>query len=580
MNVAEQLVSQLIDAGVHRVYGIVGDSLNPVVDAIRKSGGSKKGGIDWVHVRHEEAAAFAAAAEAQLTGKLAVCAGSCGPGNLHLINGLYDAQRSAAPVLAIASHIPSVQIGQMYFQETHPDRLFNECSVYNEMISSAEQAPRVVNAAIRHAVELSGVSVITLPGDVSDLKATSPSPKYVPSRRPVLSPNEEDVRQLADVLNHAKKVAIFAGAGVEGAHDEVIELADALKAPIGHTLRGKDFIQYDNPFDVGMTGLLGYGAAAEGMNDADVLIMLGTDFPYDQFLPDTFTVQVEKHPEKLGRRTSVSLPIHSDVKPLITALLPLLDRDRSDAFLKAKVKKHSKIMHSPVGAYTRNAEHMKPIHPEYAAHILNEVASKDAIFTADTGMCNVWTARYIDPLGTRRLIGSFLHGSMANALPHAIGAQVAFPNRQVISVSGDGGLSMLLGELVTARMYDLPIKVVVFNNSTLGMVKLEMLVNGLPDYGTDVHDVNYADVASAIGFHGERVTEPSRLRGALQEAFAYNGPALIEVMTDPNALSLPPEIRSGQVIGFATAMSKIVLNRGAGEAVAMATSNMRNIPRL
>ena len=580
MNVAEQLVSQLIDAGVHRVYGIVGDSLNPVVDAIRKSGGSKKGGIDWVHVRHEEAAAFAAAAEAQLTGKLAVCAGSCGPGNLHLINGLYDAQRSAAPVLAIASHIPSVQIGQMYFQETHPDRLFNECSVYNEMISSAEQAPRVVNAAIRHAVELSGVSVITLPGDVSDLKATSPSPKYVPSRRPVLSPNEEDVRQLADVLNRAKKVAIFAGAGVEGAHDEVIELADVLKAPIGHTLRGKDFIQYDNPFDVGMTGLLGYGAAAEGMNDADVLIMLGTDFPYDQFLPDTFTVQVENHPEKLGRRTDISLPIHSDVKPLITALLPLLDRDRSDAFLKAKIKKHSKIMHSPIGAYTRNAEHMKPIHPEYAAHILNEVASKDAIFTADTGMCNVWTARYIDPLGTRRLIGSFLHGSMANALPHAIGAQVAFPNRQVISVSGDGGLSMLLGELVTARMYDLPVKVVVFNNSTLGMVKLEMLVNGLPDYGTDVHDVNYAEVARAIGFHGERVTEPSRLRGALQEAFAYNGPALIEVMTDPNALSLPPEIRSGQVIGFATAMSKIVLNRGAGEAVAMATSNMRNIPRL
>ena len=580
MNVAEQLVSQLIDAGVHRVYGIVGDSLNPIVDAIRKSGGSKKGGIDWVHVRHEEAAAFAAAAEAQLTGKLAVCAGSCGPGNLHLINGLYDAQRSAAPVLAIASHIPSVQIGQMYFQETHPDRLFNECSVYNEMISSAEQAPRVVNAAIRHAVELSGVSVISLPGDVSDLKATSPSPKYVPSRRPILSPNEEDVRQLADVLNRAKKVAIFAGAGVEGAHDEVIELADVLKAPIGHTLRGKDFIQYDNPFDVGMTGLLGYGAAAEGMNDADVLIMLGTDFPYDQFLPDTFTVQVENHPEKLGRRTDISLPIHSDVKPLIAALLPLLDRDRSDAFLKAKVKKHSKIMHSPIGAYTRNAEHMKPIHPEYAAHILNEVASKDAIFTADTGMCNVWTARYIDPLGTRRLIGSFLHGSMANALPHAIGAQVAFPNRQVISVSGDGGLSMLLGELVTARMYNLPIKVVVFNNSTLGMVKLEMLVNGLPDYGTDVHDVNYAEVASAIGLHGERVTEPTRLRGALQEAFAYNGPALIEVMTDPNALSLPPEIRSGQVIGFATAMSKIVLNRGAGEAVAMATSNMRNIPRL
>ena len=579
MNVAEQLVAQLIDAGVHRVYGIVGDSLNPVVDAIRKSGGSKKGGIDWVHVRHEEAAAFAAAAEAQLTGKLAVCAGSCGPGNLHLINGLYDAQRSGAPVLAIASHIPSVQIGQMYFQETHPDRLFNECSVYNELISSAEQAPRVVNAAIRHAVELSGVSVISLPGDVSDLKASSPSPKYVPSRRPVLTPNEEDVRQLADVLNRAKKVAIFAGAGVEGAHDEVIELADVLKAPIGHTLRGKDFIQYNNPFDVGMTGLLGYGAAAEGMNDADVLIMLGTDFPYDQFLPNTFTVQVENRPEKLGRRTDVSLPIHSDVKPLIAALLPLLDRDRSDAFLKAKVKKHSKIMHSPVGAYTRNAEHMKPIHPEYAAHILNEVAAEDAVFTADTGMCNVWTARYIDPLGSRRLIGSLLHGSMANALPMAIGAQVAYPNRQVVSVSGDGGLAMLLGELVTARMHDLPIKVVVFNNSTLGMVKLEMLVNGIPDFQTDVPDTNYAEVARAIGFHAERVEDASRLADAYREAFAAPGPALVEVITDPNALSLPPAITGGQVVGFATAMSKIVLNGGIAEAFSMATSNMRNIPR-
>ena len=580
MNVAEQLVSQLIDAGVHRVYGIVGDSLNPVVDAIRKSGGSKKGGIDWVHVRHEEAAAFAAAAEAQLTGKLAVCAGSCGPGNLHLINGLYDAQRSAAPVLAIASHIPSVQIGQMYFQETHPDRLFNECSVYNEMISSAEQAPRVVNAAIRHAVELSGVSVISLPGDVSDLKATSPSPKYVPSRRPVLSPNEEDVRQLADVLNRAKKVAIFAGAGVEGAHDEVIELADALKAPIGHTLRGKDFIQYDNPFDVGMTGLLGYGAAAEGMNDADVLILLGTDFPYDQFLPDTPTIQVDTHAEKLGRRTDVGLAIHAQVKPFIEALLPHLRENRSDSFLKSTIKKHSEIMHAPVGAYTRNVEKMRPIHPEYAAHLLNETAAKDAIFTADTGMCNVWTARYIDPLGTRRLIGSLLHGSMANALPMALGAQVAYPDRQVVSVSGDGGISMLLGELITAKMYDLPVKVVVFNNSTLGMVKLEMLVNGLPDFQTDVPDTNYAEIARAIGFHAERVEDASRLEDAYREAFAAPGPALVEVITDPNALSLPPAITGGQVVGFATAMSKIVLNRGIAEAFSMATSNMRNIPRL
>ena len=580
MNVAEQIVAQLVDAGVHRIYGIVGDSLNPIVDAVRKTGGSAKGGIDWIHVRHEEAAAFAASAEAQLTGKLAVCAGSCGPGNLHLINGLYDANRTGAPVLAIASHIPSVQIGSTYFQETHPDRVFEECSVYNELISSAAQSPRTVNSAIRHAVGLGGVAVITLPGDITDLKAVEHVPTYAPVRPATLTPNPADIDEAAALLNKADKVAIFAGAGVEGAHDEVIALADALKAPIGHSLRGKHFIQYDNPFDVGMTGLLGYGAAAEGMNDADVLILLGTDFPYDQFLPDTPTIQVDTHAEKLGRRTDVGLAIHAQVKPFIEALLPHLRAGRSDSFLKAKIKKHAEIMHAPVGAYTRNVEKMRPIHPEYAAHLLNETAAKDAIFTADTGMCNVWTARYIDPLGTRRLIGSLLHGSMANALPMALGAQVAYPDRQVVSVSGDGGLSMLLGELITAKMYDLPIKVVVFNNSTLGMVKLEMLVNGLPDFQTDVPDTNYAEIARAIGFHAERVEDASRLEGAYREAFAAPGPALVEVITDPNALSLPPAITGGQVVGFATAMSKIVLNRGIAEAFSMATSNMRNIPRL
>ena len=579
MNVAEQIVAQLVDAGVHRIYGIVGDSLNPIVDAVRKTGGSAKGGIDWIHVRHEEAAAFAASAEAQLTGKLAVCAGSCGPGNLHLINGLYDANRTGAPVLAIASHIPSVQIGSTYFQETHPDRVFEECSVYNELISSAAQSPRTVNSAIRHAVGLGGVAVITLPGDITDLKAVEHVPTYAPARPATLAPNATDIEEAAALLNKADKVAIFAGAGVEGAHDEVIALADALKAPIGHSLRGKHFIQYDNPFDVGMTGLLGYGAAAEGMNDADVLILLGTDFPYDQFLPSTPTIQVDTRAEKLGRRTDVGLAIHAQVKPFIEALMPHLRQDRSDSFLKRKLKKHAEIMHAPVGAYTRNVEKMHPIHPEYAAHLLNETAAKDAIVTADTGMCNVWTARYLDPLGTRRLIGSFLHGSMANALPMALGAQVAFPDRQVVSVSGDGGLSMLLGELITAKMYNLPVKVVVFNNSTLGMVKLEMLVNGIPDFQTDVPDTNYAEVARAIGFHAERVEDASRLADAYREAFASPGPALVEVITDPNALSLPPAITGGQVVGFATAMSKIVLNGGIAEAFSMATSNMRNIPR-
>lgn len=576
---ATQLIEQLQAAGVQRIYGIVGDSLNPIVDAVRQSGGSQQGGIDWIHVRHEEAAAFAAAAEAQLTGKLAVCAGSCGPGNLHLINGLYDANRSGAPVLAIASHIPSKQIGSGFFQETHPDRIFNECSVYSELISTAEQAPRVMHSAIQHAVALGGAAVVTLPGDIAGLEATGATPLPATFRPATLIPAPESVRELADAINAADKVAIFGGAGTQGAHDEVIALAELIGAPIGHTLRGKDFLQYDNPYDIGMTGLLGYGAAAEGIEDADLLILLGTDFPYDQFLPDTRTAQVDRAAHKLGRRTDVDIAVHGDVLPTLKSLMPLLQPKKSRRFLNQMLKKHDRLMNKAVGAYTRNVGQKIPIHPEYAASILDQVAAEDAVFTADTGMCNVWTARYINPLGTRRLIGSYLHGSMANALPHAIGAQVAYPGRQVISVSGDGGLSMLLGELITVAAHRLPVNVVVFNNSTLGMVKLEMLVDGLPDFGVDVPDADYSAVARALGFHAVRVTDPAQIEDAYRRAFAHPGPSLVEVITDPKALSIPPKIKGSQVLGFATAMSKVVLNRGAGEAVSMARSNLRNIPR-
>jgi pyruvate dehydrogenase (quinone) len=576
---ASQIVDQLQSAGVRRVYGIVGDSLNPIVDAVRRTGGASRGGIEWVHVRHEEAAAFAASAEAQLTGRLAVCAGSCGPGNLHLINGLYDANRSGAPVLALASHIPSRQIGSSYFQETHPDRLFTECSVYSELVSTTEQAPRVVRDAIQHAVGRHGVAVVTLPGDIADLDATAPTPSCRPVEPGSLHPSPESVQRLAEAINGVEKVAIFVGAGAQGAHDEVIELAAKNNAPIGHSLRGKDFIQYDNPYDVGMTGLLGYGAAADGLEGADLLILLGSDFPYDQFLPDTLTAQVDRTAERIGRRTEVAVPVHGDVLPTLEALLPQVEAKKSARFLNRMLKKHDRLMNKAVGAYTRKADKLVPIHPEYAASVLDELADADAIFTADTGMCNVWTARYLRPLGTRRLIGSFLHGSMSNALPQAIGAQLSFPDRQVVSVSGDGGLSMLLGELITAVALRLPVKVVLFNNSTLGMVKLEMLVDGLPDFGVDVPDTNYAAVAEAIGFHAERVVKPGDLAAAYATAFAHPGPALVEVITDPKALSLPPKITSGQVFGFATAMSKIVLNKGAGEVVSMARSNMRNLPR-
>ena len=580
MKLADQIVAQLQQAGVRRIYGIVGDSLNPVVDAVRRTGGAAQGGIDWIHVRHEEGAAMAAAADAQLTGELAVCAGSCGPGNLHLINGLYDAQRTGAPVLAIASHIPSAQIGQSFFQETHPDRLFNECSVYSEMISTTDQSPRVVRSAIQKATTLHGVSVVTLPGDVADLEATAETPQWKPIMGASVVPDTDCLVELAGVLNKADNVALFVGDGVRDAHDAVIELADVLGAPIGHSLRGKDAIQFDNPFDVGMTGLLGYGAAAEGMKDADVMVMLGTDFPYDQFLPDTLTIQVDRDASVLGRRTQVDYPVHGDTLATVQGLLPLLKRKRSRSFLKKTLKRHDRIMNHAVGAYTRNVKRLSPIHPEYVASVLDEVAAQDAVFTADTGMTNVWQARYIRPLGTRRIIGSFKHGTMANALPHAIGAQFAYPDRQVISMSGDGGLSMLLGELVTAATYRLPLTVVLFNNSTLGMVKLEQLVDGLPDFGVDVPDTDYSQVAAAMGFQSRRVVKAKEVEPALREALAHQGPSLVEVITDPNALSMPPQISSDQVFGFATAISKVVMNGGAGEAVSMARSNLRNINAL
>lgn len=580
MNLADQLIEQLVNAGVRRIYGIVGDSLNPIVDAVRRTGGSRRGGIDWIHVRHEEAAAFAAAAEAQVTGELAVCAGSCGPGNLHLINGLYDANRSGAPVLAIASHIPSVQIGQGFFQETHPDRLFTECSVYSELISTAEQSPRVVKAAMSHALGEGGVAVVTLPGDIAGQEAVGKTPRFTRPAPGSMVPSPDAVEEVLEAIGSAKRIAIFAGAGARGAHDELMMVADLLGAPVGHSLRGKEWVQHDNPFDVGMTGLLGYGAAASGIDDADLLLLIGTDFPYEQFLPEgTRTVQVDRRAEVIGRRMTVDIPVQADVKPFLEALIPRLSPRKDRSFLTKMLKKHERLMTKSVGAYTRKAEKLKPIHPEYAAALLDEMADEDAVFTADTGMCNVWTARYITPNGKRRLIGSMLHGSMANALPHAIGAQLADTSRQVISVSGDGGLSMLLGDLTIPPAYGLPLKVMVFNNSTLGMVKLEMLVDELPDFGVDVPDTRYADIATAMGWKAARVEDPKELPRRMREFLDHDGPALLEVMTDPNALSLPPEITSDQVFGFATAMAKVVLNGGAGEAVSMARSNLRNIPR-
>ncbi|MGW5647639.1 pyruvate dehydrogenase [Saccharopolyspora sp. NPDC003752] len=573
--VADQFIEVLVQAGVRRIYGIVGDSLNPVVDAVRRTDG-----IEWVHVRHEEAAAFAAGAEAQLTGRLAVCAGSCGPGNLHLINGLFDAHRSGAPVLALASHIPSEQIGTGFFQETHPEELFNECSHFCELLSQPEQMPRLLRTAIQTASGRRGVSVLVLPGDVAQKSVARPTGQgIVECEPPVVVPSEDQVAALAEKLNAAQRPMLFCGSGTRGAHREVMELAGRLNAPVGHALRGKEWIQYDNPFDVGMSGLLGYGACYDAMHRADLVVLLGTDFPYDNFLPQANTVQVDIEPAHLGRRTVLDLAVHGDVGETIRAVLPRLSQKADRSFLDRMLREHAGQLERVVDAYTRNVETQVPIHPEYVADVLDDLAADDAVFTVDTGMCNVWAARYITPNGRRRVLGSFVHGSMANALPQAIGAQIADPGRQVISMSGDGGLSMLLGDLLTLRTHRLPVKVVVFNNSSLGMVKLEMLVDGLPDFGTDHDHVDFAALAAAAGMHSVRVEKPGEVRDALADALGRPGPALVDVVTDPNALSIPPRITGDQVKGFALAVSRTVLSGGVGKMVQLARSNLRNVPR-
>jgi len=574
-SVAEQIIDTLYAAGVRRIYGLVGDSLNPITDAIRQHDG-----MEWVHCHNEESAAFAAAAEAQLTGELAVCAGSCGPGNTHLTQGLFDAHGSRAPVLALASHIPSAQIGTGYFQETHPERLFVECSHWCELINGPEQLPRALRIAMQAAVGQRGVAVMVLPGDVAALDAAhrtvtgdGPAP---PS---TVIPDPARVRRLAEMTDAAEKIAIFAGAGVAGSRDTVVSFAELVKAPIGHSLRGKEWIQYDNPFDVGMSGLLGYGACHEALHEADLVLLLGTDFPYEEFLPQRNTVQIDIAAERLGRRTPLELGIVGDVGETLRAVMSLISPKREQRFLDDMLRKHERALTRVVDAYTRKAEDLIPIHPEYAAAVLDEEAADDAIFTVDTGMCNVWAARYLTVNGRRRVIGSFRHGSMANALPHAIGAQTALPDRQVVSMSGDGGLSMLLGELLTAAEHELPLNVVVFNNGSLGMVRLEMLVGGYPYFGTEHDSADFAAIAAGAGIRAWTVQRPEQLRPALSEALAHPGPTLVDVHTDPNALSMPPVVTGGQVRGFALAATRTVLDGGVGRMIELARSNLRNIPR-
>ncbi|MDF1903817.1 ubiquinone-dependent pyruvate dehydrogenase, partial [Mycolicibacterium smegmatis] len=552
-----------------RVYGLPGDSLNGFTDAIRRSGE-----ISWEHVRHEETAAFAAAADAGLTGQLAVCAGSCGPGNLHLINGLFDAQRSRVPVLAIAAHIPRSEIGSQYFQETHPQELFGECSVYCELVSTPEMAPRILAMAMRAAVEDNGVAVVVIPGEIFLQRIPEQPVRPISATRSVLCPDEASLQRAADMLNAAERVTILGGAGVAGAHDALVQLAATLQAPVVHALRGKEFIEYDNPFDVGMTGLLGFASGYKAIKEADTLLMLGTDFPYQQFYPENATViQVDVRGAHLGRRTPIDLGLRGTVGDTLAALQPLLrpkhDREHLDRALR-----HYRKTRASLDALAVNDRDRTPIRPEYLAGLIDRLAAADAVFTCDVGSPVVWAARYLSMNGRRRLLGSFNHGTMANALPHAIGAQSAYPGRQVIALAGDGGLTMLFGELVTLIQNRLPVKVIVFNNSSLNFVELEMKAAGIVTFGTDLQNPDFAAVATAMGIYGRRVTEPADLEDVLKEAFAHDGPAVIDVHTARQELSIPPAITIEQAKGFSLYAIRTILAGRSDELLDLITTNV------
>jgi len=567
--VAELFVEVLAAAGVERIYGVAGDSLNGITDSVRV-----RTGISWVGVRHEETAAFAAGAEAALTGKLAVCAGSCGPGNLHLINGLYDCHRSRVPVLAIAAHIPSQEIGSGYFQETHPEHLFKECSHYCELVSHPSQMPRTLEIAIQTALAKKGVAVVVIPGDVALSDAVTADRRVAFTyAQPNVTPRQQELDLLAAELNGAKKVTILAGAGCAGAHHELVALAGKLQAPIVHALRGKEFIEYDNPYDVGMTGLLGFSSGYHAMMNCDTLLMLGTDFPYQQFYPKKARiVQVDLREEQLGRRSRVDLGVVGGAAETLRALLPAIEQKQNRGHLEAALDDYREARKS-LDELATGKPGERPIHPQFVARVLDELAAENAVFTADVGTPVIWAARYLTMNGRRRLLGSFNHGSMANALPQAIGAQISHPGRQVVTLSGDGGVSMLMGDLLSLRQLNLPVKVVVFNNGSLGFVELEMKATGFLSHATDLVNPDFAKIAEGTGILGIHVDDPEQVRPALVRAFAHPGPALVDIAVNRQELAMPPTLKLDQIVDFNLYLVKALLNGRGDEIVDLAKTN-------
>jgi pyruvate dehydrogenase (quinone) len=570
--VAEQLVDMLVAAGVKRIYAVTGDSLNEINDAVRRNDA-----IQWIHVRHEEAGAFAAGAEAQLLG-LACCAGSSGPGHVHLINGLYDAHRSGASVIAIASTEASFEFGTEHFQETNTIKLFDDCSCYNQVANTPQQFVRMFQAGIQHAISRKGVAVVAVPGDVAAAKAEeSMTAMQVFRTEPIIRPGDQELQAFADLLNQYNNITLYCGLGAAEAHPELVQLAALLHSPVGYTFRAKLEIQFDNPNEVGLTGLLGMPSAYHSMHEADLLVLLGTDFPYVAFMPTKpKIVQIDIRPERLGRRAKVDLGLCGSIKDTLRAVLPLVRQKADDSFLKAQLELYAHVKKNMQTYVEDNGGH-DTIHPEFVSAVLDQLADDDAIFTVDTGMSCVWGARYITATGKRVMMGSWNHGSMANAMPQAVGAALACPGRQVVALCGDGGLTMLLGDLSTIVQYKLPIKIIVFNNRALGMVKLEMEVAGLPDWQTDMPNTNFAAIAEAMGIKGVTVHEPGEVKQALQDALAFDGPVLVNVLTDPNALAMPPAVELAQVKGFALSMSKLILGGRMDEVLDTVKSNYKHL---
>jgi pyruvate dehydrogenase (quinone) len=571
-NISDQLVEALVDAGIERIYAVTGDSLNHVNAAVHRNGK-----IKWIHVRHEETAAFAASAEAQLKG-LACCAGSSGPGHVHLINGLYDAHRSSASVLAIASTLPTKEFGTSFFQETNTIKLFDDCSCYNQVAATPSQLPRMLQAALQHALHKKGVAVLGLPGDITNLPAVAAETTTTLFRsKPVVRPTENELLQLAELINSHKKVTIYCGLGAAEAHKEIIQLAEKLKAPVAYSYKAKMAIQYDNPYEVGLTGLLGIPSAYHSMHECELLILLGTDFPYTPFMPvQNKIVQIDIKPENLGRRAKLDLGLCGNVKDSLQALLPLLEMKEDSSFLDLQLKFYNEVKENLL-IYVKDPGKPNAIHPEFVVSIINELAAKDTIFTVDTGMCCVWAARYIEGTGERKMLGSFNHGSMANAMPHAIGAALACPGKQVIALCGDGGLSMMMGDLMTIIQYKLPVKIIVFNNRTLGMVKLEMEVAGIPDQETNMLNPDFTKIAEAMGMPGITINDPAEVKPELEKAFLHEGPVLVTIQTDPNALAMPPKLEFDQMKGMAVYMGRMMLGGRMDEAFKIISSNYKHL---